>query len=76
MLLGILLGDNMEGNSNQRRLAAILAADVAGYTQLVEQDTDDTVAAWKASRFEGLLTRLLHATVIASKINHELGARR
>ena len=40
----------MEGNSNQRRLAAILAADVAGYTQLVEQDTDDTVAAWKAAQ--------------------------
>ena len=36
--------------SNQRRLAAILAADVAGYTRLVEQDTDGTVAAWKAAR--------------------------
>jgi adenylate cyclase len=33
-----------------RRLAAILAADVAGYTRLVEQDTDRTVAAWKAAR--------------------------
>jgi adenylate cyclase len=35
---------------SQRRLAAILAADVAGYTRLVEQDTDGTVAAWKAAR--------------------------
>ena len=34
----------------RRRLAAILAADVAGYTRLVEQDTDGTVAAWKAAR--------------------------
>lgn len=37
---------------NQRRLAAILAADVAGYTRLVEQDTDGTVSAWKAARDE------------------------
>ena len=40
----------MGGTSNQRRLAAILAADVAGYTLLVERDTDGTVAAWKAAR--------------------------
>ena len=40
----------MSGPPNQRRLAAILAADVAGYTRLVEQDTDGTVAAWKAAR--------------------------
>jgi adenylate cyclase len=36
----------------QRRLAAIVAADVAGYTRLMEQDTDGTVAAWHASRSE------------------------
>jgi TolB-like protein len=36
----------------QRRLAAILAADVAGYTRLMEQDTDGTVAAWQAARRE------------------------
>ena len=40
----------MGDTSNQRRLAAILAADVTGYTQLVERDTDGTVAAWKAAR--------------------------
>jgi TolB-like protein/class 3 adenylate cyclase/Tfp pilus assembly protein PilF len=34
----------------KRRLAAILAADVAGYTRLMEEDTDGTVAAWKAAR--------------------------
>jgi len=34
----------------QRRLAAILAADVVGYTRLVELDTDGTVAAWAAAR--------------------------
>lgn len=34
----------------QRRLAAILAADVASYTQLMEEDTDGTVAAWRAAR--------------------------
>lgn len=37
-------------NKTKRRLAAILAADVAGYTRLVEQDTDGTVAAWAAAR--------------------------
>ncbi|MCP4308340.1 MAG: adenylate/guanylate cyclase domain-containing protein, partial [bacterium] len=36
----------------QRRLAAVLAADVAGYTRLMEQDTDGTVAAWQAARQE------------------------
>ena len=40
------MGDSL----GHRRLAAILAADVAGYTRLVEQDTDGTVAAWKAVR--------------------------
>jgi len=33
-----------------RRLAAVLIADIAGYTRLVEQDTDATVGAWKAAR--------------------------
>jgi TolB-like protein/class 3 adenylate cyclase len=37
-------------DKTERRLAAILAADVAGYTRLVEQDTDGTVAAWAAAR--------------------------
>lgn len=40
----------MAEQSVQRRLAAILAADVAGYTRLMEQDTDGTVAAWQAAR--------------------------
>jgi adenylate cyclase len=40
----------MGGKGQQRRLSAILAADVAGYTRLVEQDTDGTVAAWQAAR--------------------------
>ena len=36
----------------QRHLAAILAADVAGYTQLMEQDETDTFARLKAHRKE------------------------
>ena len=40
----------MADHSTQRRLAAILAADVAGYTQLMEKDADGTVAAWQAAR--------------------------
>ncbi len=34
----------------QRRLAAILAADVAGYTRLMEANEDATLAAWWAAR--------------------------
>ena len=40
----------MADRSVQRRLAAILAADVAGYTRLMEEDTDGTVAAWQDAR--------------------------
>lgn len=42
----------MSEESFERRLAAILAADVAGYTRLMEQDTDATVAAWHMLRSE------------------------
>ena len=42
----------MPNSTNHRRLAAILAADVAGYTRLVEQNTETTVTAWKAARDE------------------------
>ena len=34
----------------QRRLAAILAADVVGYSRLMEQDEAGTLAALKARR--------------------------
>ena len=34
----------------EHRLAAVLAADIAGYTRLIEQDTDATVAAWRDAR--------------------------
>jgi adenylate cyclase len=40
----------MELNQAKRRLAAILVADVAGYTRLVEEDTEGTVVAWKVAR--------------------------
>ena len=40
----------MNDGGDQRRLSAILAADVVGYTRLMEQDTDGTVAAWKSAR--------------------------
>jgi class 3 adenylate cyclase len=36
----------------QRRLAAIVAADVTGYTRLMEADEEGTVAAWHAARSE------------------------
>ena len=34
------------GEGTQRRLAAILAADIAGYSRLMREDEDDTMAAW------------------------------
>jgi len=37
---------------NQRRLAAILAADVVEYTRHVERDTNGTVLAWQLARQE------------------------
>jgi class 3 adenylate cyclase/pimeloyl-ACP methyl ester carboxylesterase len=40
----------MSDDGVQRRLAAVLAADVAGYTRLMEEDSDGTVAAWCAAR--------------------------
>ena len=53
----------MDESSRQRRLSAILAADVAGYTRLVEQDTDGTVAAWQAA----------HADIIGPAIDGHSG---
>jgi adenylate cyclase len=38
----------------ERRLAAILAADVVGYSRLMEQDEADTLAALKSRRKEVL----------------------
>ena len=39
-------------DSAQRRLAAILAADVAGNRRFMEEDTDGMVAAWPDTREE------------------------
>lgn len=40
----------MAGRDSNRRLSAILAADVAEYTVRMERDSDGTVAAWRAAR--------------------------
>jgi TolB-like protein/class 3 adenylate cyclase len=42
----------MSGKRAERRLAAILAADVAGYSRLMEADEEDTLARLKAHRRE------------------------
>src|SRR6201988_1198976 len=42
----------MADENVQRRLAAILAADVVGYSRLMEQDEAGTLAALKARRRE------------------------
>ena len=40
----------MAHHSIQRRLVAILAADVVGYSSLMEADEDRTLAAWHSAR--------------------------
>jgi len=40
----------MNDTGVKKRLSAILAADMVGYTRLLEQDTDGTVAAWTEVR--------------------------
>ncbi|MDP6624526.1 MAG: adenylate/guanylate cyclase domain-containing protein, partial [Alphaproteobacteria bacterium] len=40
----------MEPDGVTRKLAAILAADVAGYTRLMEADEEGTLAAWWTAR--------------------------
>ena len=42
----------MRADRNQRRLVAILAADVVGYSRLMEQDEAGTLAALKTLRTE------------------------
>jgi adenylate cyclase len=42
----------MVDQPNQRRLSALLAADVVGYTRHMERDSDGTVAAWQLARQE------------------------
>ncbi len=42
----------MAGDSTQRRLVAILSADVAGYSRLMNKDEAGTLAALKAHRAE------------------------
>ena len=42
----------MEDIGVQRRLAAVLAADVAGYTRQMEANEHATVAAWRSARSE------------------------
>ena len=48
----------MGDRSVQQRLAAVLAADVAGYTRLMEQDSAGTVAAWQDAREDVIKPRV------------------
>ena len=42
----------MSEQGNKRRLSAILAADIVGYTRLMEADEDGTLHAWRRARAE------------------------
>src|SRR5437762_14264827 len=53
MLVGVAAGRKpLSGERVKRRLAAILAADVAGYSRLMGNDEEGTLAALKACRRE------------------------
>ena len=43
---------NSQGDRVERRLAAILAVDVAGYSRLMGEDEEGTLAALRAIRRE------------------------
>ena len=65
-----------------RRLAAVLAADVAGYTRLMEADEEATLAAWWAARknvidpttaeHRGRIVKLTGDGFLARKIHERL----
>ena len=42
----------MANTGRHRRLSAVLAADIAGYTRMMEEDPEGTVGAWKQARRE------------------------
>ncbi len=42
----------MEDRKVERRLVAVLAADIAGYTRLMEADEEATFPAWRSARAE------------------------
>ncbi len=55
-------GQTVHEMSEERRtvrLSAVLIADIAGYTQLIEKDTAGTVQAWKTARAETIDPTLL-----------------
>ena len=58
----------------ERRLAAILAADVVGYTRLVEQDEAGTLSALKDLRREVIDPLLTEMAVLAGEIGAVLSA--
>ena len=52
----------------ERRLAAILAADVAGYSRLIEADEEGTLRRLKALRAENFHRRSWHEHRQAGRI--------
>jgi class 3 adenylate cyclase len=63
-LRGAPLEENLSGDRAERRLAAILAADVAGYSRLMGADEEGTLERLKAHR-SGLVERS-RSTAVAS----------
>ena len=56
----------MASHRDNRRLAAILAADIVGYSRLVEADEQRTLAAIRAVRAESRSIRCSASTMAAS----------
>jgi len=56
-------GTIMADRQVQRRLATVLAADVAGYSRLMDADQEGTYAIWRKARTEIIDPRIPERTV-------------
>jgi class 3 adenylate cyclase len=68
----------MSGERVERRLAAVLAADVAGYSRLMGADEDGTLARLKALRLELLDPKIADIAAASSRpprLDEETGLR-
>jgi len=55
----------------ERRLAAVLISDAVGYTNLMEEDTEWTVAAWSDAR-DKVVDPTVSSTNELDKLNYQI----
>ena len=62
----------MTEKAEQRRMAAILVADMVGYSRLMEADERDTLARLKAQRSELLDPKIIQPMIMCFAPVHNL----